>query len=135
MSCKRALCERARPAGLAGPLATGNIPGAHWGKFSHDFNFAPKAKGFVSKWLRYFCNCKHVTIQFAWIDARQENEQNDGHGRFRDISAAAGVDHVGHSSGAVFFDYNNDGLLDLYVCNVGRYTNATVPHQSHLNAW
>jgi hypothetical protein len=48
--------------------------------------------------------------------------ENDGRGRFKDISKAAGVDHVGHSSGAVFFDYDNDGLLDLYVCNVGRYT-------------
>ena len=48
--------------------------------------------------------------------------ENDGRGHFKDISKAAGVDHVGHSSGAVFFDYDNDGLLDLYVCNVGRYT-------------
>jgi hypothetical protein len=48
--------------------------------------------------------------------------ENDGHGHFKDISKAAGVDYVGHSSGAVFFDFNNDGLLDLYVCNVGRYT-------------
>jgi hypothetical protein len=48
--------------------------------------------------------------------------ENDGRGHFTDISKAAGVDHVGHSSGAVFFDYDNDGLLDLYLCNVGRYT-------------
>ena len=43
-------------------------------------------------------------------------------GRFRDISAAAGVDYVGHSSGAVFLDYDGDGLLDLLVTNVGTYT-------------
>lgn len=48
--------------------------------------------------------------------------ENDGHGRFRNISKSAGVDYIGHSSGAVFFDYDKDGLLDLYVCNVGRYT-------------
>jgi enediyne biosynthesis protein E4 len=48
--------------------------------------------------------------------------KNDGHGHFKDISKAAGVDLVSHSSGAVFFDYDNDGLLDLLVCNVGRYT-------------
>ena len=48
--------------------------------------------------------------------------ENDGRGRFQDITKAAGVDYAGHSSGAVFFDYDNDGLLDLFVCNVGRYT-------------
>jgi len=47
---------------------------------------------------------------------------NDGHGRFKDVSKEAGVDLVAHSSGAVFLDYNNDGLIDLMVCNVGRYT-------------
>jgi hypothetical protein len=48
--------------------------------------------------------------------------KNDGHGHFKDISKQAGVDLVSHSSGAVFFDYDNDGLLDLLVCNVGKYT-------------
>jgi enediyne biosynthesis protein E4 len=47
---------------------------------------------------------------------------NDGHDHFRDISKEAGLDLVSHSSGAVFFDYNNDGLLDLLVCKVGKYT-------------
>src|SRR5580700_2625793 len=48
--------------------------------------------------------------------------KNDGHGHFQDITKEAGLDLVSHSSGAVFFDYNNDGLLDLLVCNVGKYT-------------
>jgi hypothetical protein len=48
--------------------------------------------------------------------------ENMGGGRFRDISEAAGVNYSGHSSGAVFFDYNRDGRLDLFVANVGRYT-------------
>jgi hypothetical protein len=48
--------------------------------------------------------------------------ENDGHGHFKDISKEAGVDLVSHSSGAVFFDYDNDGLVDLLVCNVGQYT-------------
>jgi hypothetical protein len=47
---------------------------------------------------------------------------NDGRGRFRDVSKEAGLDYVGHSSGAVFFDYDRDGLLDLFLANVGRYT-------------
>jgi hypothetical protein len=47
---------------------------------------------------------------------------NDGHGRFTDISTASGLGYVGHSSSAVFFDYNRDGRLDLFLVNVGRYT-------------
>ncbi|MEX2157642.1 MAG: CRTAC1 family protein [Gemmatimonadales bacterium] len=48
--------------------------------------------------------------------------ENIGNGRFRDITQAAGVGYVGHSSGAVFFDYDGDGLLDLFVTNVGVFT-------------
>jgi hypothetical protein len=48
--------------------------------------------------------------------------ENDGKGHFKDISKESGIDYVGHSSGAVFFDYDNDGLLDLLLTNVGKYT-------------
>jgi hypothetical protein len=48
--------------------------------------------------------------------------ENDGRGHFRDISRGAGVDYVGHSSAAVFFDYDGDGKLDLFLVNVGSYT-------------
>jgi enediyne biosynthesis protein E4 len=48
--------------------------------------------------------------------------ENLGGGTFRDVTAQAGVGYVGHSSGAIFFDYNRDGLLDLLVINVGVYT-------------
>jgi hypothetical protein len=51
--------------------------------------------------------------------------ENDGTGRFRDISAASGLNYAGHSSSAVFFDYNRDGRLDLLLVNVGRYTTNT----------
>lgn len=51
--------------------------------------------------------------------------ENLGAGRFRDITARAGVGYAGHSSGAVFFDYDGDGLLDLFVTNVGAYTSDT----------
>ena len=52
--------------------------------------------------------------------------ENDGHGRFRDITAASGLTYVGHSSSAVFFDYDRDGRLDLFLVNVGRYTTNTI---------
>jgi enediyne biosynthesis protein E4 len=48
--------------------------------------------------------------------------ENDGKGHFKDISNASGLGYVGHSSAAVFFDYDRDGKLDLFLVNVGRYT-------------
>lgn len=48
--------------------------------------------------------------------------KNLGHGKFSDITKEAGVDYNGHSSGAVFFDFDNDGWLDLFLTNVGVYT-------------
>ena len=48
--------------------------------------------------------------------------QNDGSGKFNDITEQSGLGYQGHSSASVFFDYNNDGLLDLFLTNVGQYT-------------
>jgi enediyne biosynthesis protein E4 len=48
--------------------------------------------------------------------------QNQGDGVFRDVTARAGVAHVGHSQAVVFFDYNRDGLLDLFVTNTAGWT-------------
>jgi hypothetical protein len=76
-----------------------------------------------------------VTASFADIDndgdpdlyvtaVRAGNQlfENLGGGRFRDISQASGLGHRGHSSGAVFFDYDRDGRVDLFLTNVGQYT-------------
>lgn len=50
--------------------------------------------------------------------------KNLGQGKFKDITPESGLGlrPARHSSGAVFFDFNNDGLLDLFVTNVGVYT-------------
>jgi enediyne biosynthesis protein E4 len=42
---------------------------------------------------------------------------NNGDGTFSEIAQLAGVDATGWSWGALGFDFNNDGLKDLYVCN------------------
>src|SRR5256885_8582970 len=47
---------------------------------------------------------------------------NRGNGTFEDVTAKAGLKHVGHSQTPVFFDYDNDGDLDLYVTNTAKWT-------------
>jgi len=47
---------------------------------------------------------------------------NRGDGTFENVTAKAGVSHVGHSQTPVFFDYDNDGYLDLYLTNTAHWT-------------
>ena len=76
-----------------------------------------------------------VSASFADIDndgdadlfvtsVREGNKlfENDGTGQFTDITDKAGLGYQGHSSSALFFDFDRDGLLDLFLSNVGQYT-------------
>lgn len=48
--------------------------------------------------------------------------KNLGDGRFQDVTQEAGLVHVGHSQTAAFFDFDNDGYLDLLVTNTAEWT-------------
>ncbi|MDE2928518.1 MAG: CRTAC1 family protein [Acidobacteriota bacterium] len=53
---------------------------------------------------------------------------NNGDGTFRDGTDAAGVRNPGHwATSAGFFDFDRDGLLDLFVCNYVRFDTAVNP--------
>src|SRR5262249_40856463 len=47
---------------------------------------------------------------------------NNGNGTFTDVTKEAGVTLVAHSQTATFFDYDNDGYLDLFVTNTAGWT-------------
>jgi hypothetical protein len=47
---------------------------------------------------------------------------NERNGTFKDVTRQAHVELVAHSQTAVFFDFDNDGLLDLFVTNTARWT-------------
>ena len=49
---------------------------------------------------------------------------NEGNGKFADVTAQAGVagSPAGWSAGCAWIDYDNDGRLDLFVCNYIRWS-------------
>src|SRR5260370_1249263 len=51
--------------------------------------------------------------------------RNLGNGKFQDVTAKAGVGDPGFSTSAVFFDYDNDGKLDLFVGHYVEWSVAT----------
>jgi enediyne biosynthesis protein E4 len=47
---------------------------------------------------------------------------NEGDLRFKDVTSQANIpDDGGWSTGVSIADINNDGMLDIYICRVGRY--------------
>jgi hypothetical protein len=47
--------------------------------------------------------------------------QNDGSGHFSDVTHAARLDFTLHGMGAAAADYNNDGLMDVFLSGVGTH--------------
>jgi enediyne biosynthesis protein E4 len=48
--------------------------------------------------------------------------RNMGGGKFKDVTKEAGLTLIAHSQTACFFDYDNDGFLDLLVTNSAEWT-------------
>jgi enediyne biosynthesis protein E4 len=52
--------------------------------------------------------------------------QNTGKGHFIDVTGASGLGHrQGFSTSALWFDFDRDGLLDLFVCNYVKWSAET----------
>ena len=47
---------------------------------------------------------------------------NNGNGTFTDVTDKAGVAAPGWTTSAVWFDYDNDGRLDLFLCSFVQYS-------------
>lgn len=54
----------------------------------------------------------------AWIGGpvRPSLLRNNGNGSFTDVTREAGLDEAANSISACWADYDNDGLLDLFIC-------------------
>ncbi len=56
--------------------------------------------------------------------------RNDGDANFEEVTETAKVGYNGHSSAATWLDYDLDGDLDLYLCNIGKFTRETISHEA-----
>jgi hypothetical protein len=57
--------------------------------------------------------------------------KNLGNGKFKDVTQEVGLTLVGHCQTAVFFDYDNDGFLDLLVTRTADWTKQQYNSAAH----
>jgi len=57
--------------------------------------------------------------------------RNQGDGTFKDVTKEAGLSLVAHSQTPVFFDFDNDGYLDLFVANTAKWTQDNYDTDAH----
>ena len=103
-----------------------NLGGGKFQDITADAGVAVAGKVSVSASFADIDNDGDADLYVTTVRAGNILFENDGKGRFRDVTAASGLGYSGHSSSAVFFDYNRDGRLDLFLVNVGRYTTETI---------
>ena len=96
----------------AGILRTDQCQGAGWADYDND--------GDLDVYIS-----RGFDVPFASALYR-----NNGDGTFTDVSAAAGVAQTESSRAVTWGDYDNDGLIDLYVVN---FKNAQVPNRLFRN--
>ena len=90
--------ERTKEAGLLGETDGLNI-------ITTDYNNDGRPDAIVLRGAWYAKN-GHFPLSLL---------RNDGHGHFTDVTRSAGLMTFGPTQTAVAFDYNGDGLLDLFV--------------------
>jgi enediyne biosynthesis protein E4 len=105
-----------------------NINGKKFKDISSQFNFPPRSCAFWADfnndgWLDYYiCNADADREQTGSpANLLFKNLQN---GSFVEISEKAKVAEETDSYAAYWVDYNNDGLVDLYVCNSYQQVNS-----------
>ena len=65
-------------------------------------------------------------VSYLTMHGRNALYINNGDGTFTDRAKEMGVDHVGYSTQASFFDYDNDGDLDLFLLSHSTHTERAI---------
>ena len=67
-------------------------------------------------------------ILITYVDDDQRFFRNLGGMKFEDVSSSSGLGGKGRVAGpATVFDFDQDGLLDIYIANFGDYLNGGIP--------
>ena len=81
-----------------------------------------------------FDNDGFQDIFISYVNDKHRLYRNRGDSRFDDVTARAGLGGAGVVGGpATALDYDNDGLLDLYIGYFGQYTEGTIPTLARRN--
>ena len=90
------------------------------------FSDVTAATGLTQNNNRYGFDCSWVDFdRDGWPDLYKVNDfgrknlyRNLGNGKFANVAEEAGVLDIGPGMSCCWFDYDNDGRLDLYVCDM-----------------
>ena len=80
-----------------------------------------------------------IDIYVSGVDYLSEHGRNvlyinNGDGTFTDRTKEYGLEHVGYSTQALFFDYDGDGDLDMYLLDHSTHTQRAVENQPQRGA-
>ena len=73
-------------------------------------------------------------VDYLTMHGRNVLYVNNGNGTFTDRTKEYGLDFVGYSTQALFFDYDGDGDLDMYLLNHSTHTERTIGSRTQRDA-
>ena len=73
-------------------------------------------------------------VDYLTMHGRNVLYINNGDGTFTDRTKEYGLDHVGYSTQALFFDYDGDGDLDMYLLDHSTHTQRAIEAPAQLSA-
>jgi hypothetical protein len=121
---------------FAGDRAGGlyrNVEGAQFVGVTVEAGVRPEGESRAGYFVDYD-NDGDLDLYITFVGQSNRLYENDGGGRFTDVTDAVGLaggKDTTHE--AVWFDMDNDGLLDLYTASFGNWAEGAVPTLGRIN--